>query len=368
MLRGEGLESKIAAQEESPINVLLTVEFSESELRQLAELSPRLQFVSRPASTLADIDFALWEETEVLYTACVLPEPEDVPNLRWVQLHSAGVNQLLDHPLLAISDIQFTTTSGIHATSIAEYTFTMFLAFGHRLLEMIDMKRRGEWTREEPICNRLISRQVDVASLKPFMPLELRGKTLGIVGYGSVGREIARLGAAFGMSVLATKRDLRQLDEQGYVEAGTGDPEAVIVDRLYPPQALHSMLRECDFVAVTVPLTEETYHLVDGAALKAMKPKAVLVNVSRGAVIDESALVTALEAGELGWAGLDVFEQEPLPSDSPLWDLPNVILSPHVAGFSPQYNARAARLFTENMQRYLSDEPLLNRVERRRGY
>ncbi|MBN1287802.1 MAG: D-2-hydroxyacid dehydrogenase [Anaerolineae bacterium] len=354
--------------EEAPVNVLLTVDFSEAELRQLAEVSSRLQFVCRPTPNLVDIDLALWDETEVLYTTCVLPEPEDVPRLRWVQLHSAGANHLFDHPLLGIPGIMFTTASGIHAAGVAEYVFAMFLAFGHRLLPMVEMKSKGEWPREEAACNRLIPRHVDVPNLRPFVPVELRGTTLGIVGYGSIGREVARLGATFGMTVLATKRDMRQLAEQGYVEPGAGDPEAVIVDRLYPPQALHSMLRECDFVALTVPLTAATRHLIDEKALAAMKPGAVLVNVSEGKVIDEAALVAALKAGKLGGVALDVFEQEPLPSDSPLWDLPRVILSPHTAGFSAQYNVRAARLFAENMRRYLAREPLLNLVERKRGY
>jgi phosphoglycerate dehydrogenase-like enzyme len=202
-----------------------------------------------------------------------------------------------------------------------------------------------------------------------FTPLELRGRTLGIVGYGSIGREIARLGETFGMTVLATKRDVKHPAEEGYlIEKTLGDPQAQIVDRLYPPQALHSMVRECDFVVITVPLTGETRHIFSAAALAAMKPTAVLVNVSRGAVVDEKALVEALKYGGIAGAALDVFEQEPLPPDSPLWDLPNVILSPHIAGVSHQYDARAARLFAQNLTRYLDGKPLLNVVNRDLGY
>ena len=141
-----------------------------------------------------------------------------------------------------------------------------------------------------------------------------------------------------------------------------------MVDRLYPPQALRSMLRECDFVAVSVPLTEQTRHLIGAEALAVMKPSAVLVNVSRGEVVDQTALIHALQAERLGGAGLDVFEQEPVPSDSPLWELPNVIISPHVAGFSYKYNERAAHLFAENLRLYLAGEPLLNLVNRDFGY
>jgi phosphoglycerate dehydrogenase-like enzyme len=352
-------------QETALVNVLLTHDFSDQELERLAGISPRLHFVSHPAQPLPDIGADLWEQVEVLYTPYYLPDPEDVPNLRWVQFHSAGVNQFLDAPLMQVHDITFTTASGIHATTIAEYVFAMLLAFGHKLLDMLVMKARGEWPKNAPVT----AQDADAMRQGQFTPLELRGRTLGIVGYGSIGREIARLGETFGMTVLATKRDVKHPAEEGYlIEKTLGDPQAQIVDRLYPPQALHSMVRECDFVVITVPLTGETRHIFSAAALAAMKPTAVLVNVSRGAVVDEKALVEALKYGGIAGAALDVFEQEPLPPDSPLWDLPNVILSPHIAGVSHQYDARAARLFAQNLTRYLDGKPLLNVVNRDLGY
>jgi phosphoglycerate dehydrogenase-like enzyme len=147
-----------------------------------------------------------------------------------------------------------------------------------------------------------------------------------------------------------------------------GDPNAEIPDRLYPPEALASMARECDFLVLTLPLAEGTRHIVNEAVLSAMKPTAVLVNVGRGGTVDEAALINALAANKIAGAGLDVFEEEPLPPGSPLWNMDNVIISPHVSGTSAHYHEKAAALFMANLERYLEKRPLLNRVKRDHGY
>jgi len=139
-------------------------------------------------------------------------------------------------------------------------------------------------------------------------------------------------------------------------------------DRIYPPERLREMLAECDFVVISLPLTSETRGLIGEEELQAMKPTAYLVNVSRGGIVNEPALIKALQEGWIAGAGLDVFEMEPLPPDSPLYDLDNVILSPHVAGFSPHYDERASDLFAENLRRYLAGEELLNLVDKKAGY
>jgi phosphoglycerate dehydrogenase-like enzyme len=263
---------------------------------------------------------------------------------------------MLESPLFTEGKIIFTNASGIHATNIAEYVFMMLLAFGHRLPTLLDYQREHRWPTKE-----------DYAAL---IPLELRDSTLGIVGYGSLGREIARVAQAFGMEVLAVKRNVRQPEdtEAHYVISGTGDPEGAHFHRLYPPEALISMVRVCDFVVLTVPLTETTRGMVSAEVLAAMKPSAYLVNVGRGSVVDEEALVQALQEGRLAGAALDVFATEPLPAESPLWALPNVIISPHVAGNTANYNEKAARLFVENLKRYVAQQDLLNRVDREQGY
>ncbi|HEX2949646.1 MAG TPA: D-2-hydroxyacid dehydrogenase, partial [Armatimonadota bacterium] len=289
-----------------------------------------------------------------LYTGNQVPEPDTVPRLRWIQCHSAGVENVLAQPLLAAEDIIVTTTSGIHAPTIAELTFGMMLALAHKIPAMLRSQQKAEWLPDR---------------FNLLMPVELRGSTLGILGYGSIGRELARVAQAFNMTVLATKRDVMHpaaTDE--YEMPGTGDPEGALVERLYPPEATRSMVAECDFVVVTLPLTVKTKGVINQDILSAMKPTAFLFNVGRGGVVDEDALVKALQTGQIAGAGLDVFAQEPLPSASPLWRLDNVIISPHVAGNTNHYNESAAEVFRENLERYLSNQDLLNRVDRKREY
>jgi phosphoglycerate dehydrogenase-like enzyme len=171
------------------------------------------------------------------------------------------------------------------------------------------------------------------------------------------------------MNVLAVKRDVKTpTDTRSYIEAGTGDPEAEIPDRIYPPEALVSMAAECDFLVLLMPLTDETRGVINEDVFASMRETAVLVNMARGGVVNEADLITALQNGAIGGAILDVFETEPLPQDSVLWELPNVILSPHVAGNSHRYHARAAALFAENLQRYLENRPLLNLYDAEKGY
>lgn len=333
-------------------NVLVTKPFPNDLMERLHSVSPRLSITRHAAEDPADLPASV-SEVDVLYTARALPLPEDAPHLKWVQLHNAGIDHVADHPLLTVGDVAITTTSGIHAVNMAEYVFGQILAVGHRLRHMLEDKAKAHWPEDR---------------WARYLPRELRGATLGIVGYGSVGRQVARLADAFGMVVLAIKHDLRHLAQEGYVLPGTGDPGADIPTRIYPIAALHSFLRECDYVVIAVPLTSATYHLIDAAALDAMKPTAMLINVARGEIVDESALIDALEKGKIAWAALDVFAEEPLPAESPLWALPNALISPHVSGITPQYDERAVDLFAENLRRFVVGEPLLNVVDRERGY
>jgi phosphoglycerate dehydrogenase-like enzyme len=190
---------------------------------------------------------------------------------------------------------------------------------------------------------------------------------LGILGYGSIGREVGRLGRAFKMRVLALSRSGRRA-EGGYSVEKTGDPVGDIPEQFYQPEDLHAMLAECDYVVIALPLTPATHHLIGKAELQAMKPTAYLVNIARGPIADEAALVHALREGWIAGAGLDVFEEEPLPPESPLWYLENALISPHVAGFTPRYDERAADLFAENLTRLVNGDPLLNQVDKERGY
>jgi phosphoglycerate dehydrogenase-like enzyme len=184
----------------------------------------------------------------------------------------------------------------------------------------------------------------------------LPGKTLGIVGFGHVGRAIARLARSAGLRVLALRRTAAAL-------AGSAD-----VDAVHPPGALHALLRESDYVVLIVPLTPETTGLLGKPELSAMKPGAVLINIGRGQLVDEVALVDALRSGHLGGAALDVFTSEPLPATNPLWDLPNVLVTPHSMSTAVGENDLLVDLFCDNLRRYLAGEPLRNVFDRKRGY
>ena len=336
------------------VQALTTMRFTDDLLTQLRAVSPRLHLVQQTCHDDDEVESALTEhlDVEVLYTFDLPSKAlELAPGLRWLQLHSAGANHLLDHPIMK-SDVAITTVSGIHATPIAEYVFASILTYRWRVPMWTHCQREGRWPS---------------GRWGLYARPELRDSTLGIVGYGSIGREVGRIGQAFGMRVLALRRSAGRTKE-GYTSERTGDAAGSIPARFYGPDSLHEMLSKCDYVVIAVPLTPETLGLIGSEELKAMKSSAYLVNIARGPIVDEAALAQAVEQGWIAGAGLDVFEQEPLPADSPLWALENVLISPHVAGFTPRYDERAKALFAENLGRYLSGEPLLNLVDKTQGY
>ena len=327
------------------INVLSTLSFTDEFLERLRSASPRLVVSQHNAASADEVPSQYWDDVEVLCTLSAIPNPAQAPKLRWVQLHSAGVDHVMDTPLWG-SEVAITTASGIHPPNMVEYVYMVVLAFAHHLPRMLFYQARAEWPSQR---------------WAKFVPEELRAATMGVIGYGSVGQEVGRLAHAFGMRVLGMRRGVAGYELPDL--AGGHQP-----DQSYASDQLIEMLPECDYVVLAVPFTSATYHLIDRAALRAMKPTALLINVARGPVVDEAALVDALRAGWIAGAALDVFEQEPLPADSPLWTLENVILSPHVAGFTPHYDDRGTALFAENLRRYLAAEPLLNLVDRAREY
>lgn len=335
--------------------LLITARLEACWIERLKRLSPDLHIEQWPASSVQTFPGELWQGVEILYTSysLPLPAPEQVPHLRWVQLYSAGPDPILNHPLFQTSVI-FTTTSGVHAINMAEYVLTVVLAWFHRFPQTLALQQRGHWPSNTERTSVLVSQ-------------ELRGKTIGIVGYGSIGRQIARLADAFGMRVLAMQRSADHRDH-GFVFPGIGDSEGTIPDRYYAPDQLNSMLSESDVVVVAVPLTPNTLELFDDKAFQAMKSTAFFVNIARGDVCNESALVRALEKKQIAGAALDVFHQEPLPPDHPLWHLPNVYITPHIMGLTQEYDERAATIFEENLRRFLAGAPLYNVVDKVQGY
>jgi phosphoglycerate dehydrogenase-like enzyme len=336
------------------INVLMTVRADATLVERLQAISPRLSITHQPAHAATEILPDVWDGVEVLLTSGVLPDREMAPNLRWVQVTSAGVDRFMLHPLFEAKDLMLTSTSGMHAVMMAELSLGWMLSFAHYIPAMIERQAAHDWPRD---------------GREAYPSRRLRGATLGIVGYGSIGRELARLARAFGMEVLATKRDvMNPACRATYVEPGTGDPDGTMPHRLYPSQALKSMLKECDYVVLLTPRTPDTENLMDSEAIAAMKPGAVLINLARGGIVDEMALLKALESGALAGAAFDVFETEPLPEDSPLWDAPNLIISPHIGGQMDDYLGRALDVFAANLELYLDRRELLNVVNWEWGY
>jgi phosphoglycerate dehydrogenase-like enzyme len=252
--------------------------------------------------------------------------------LRWIQLTSAGAEQLL--PARARLDgIVVTNTRGIHVDLMADYALATMVMLNMHVPRFFADQQTRTWEQR--------------------LSVPLAGKTLGVVGAGAIGSEIARRAGAFGMRVLAVKRTPGPVD---------GAVEVVGV------AGLHDVLGRSDFVVLVVPQTVETRRMIGETALRAMKSTAYLVNIARGSVVDEPALVHALRKAWIAGAALDVFEEEPLPADSPLWSLPNVILTPHVAGEPADYARRVADVFVDNLTRLRRGEPFRNVVDFERGY
>lgn len=258
-------------------------------------------------------------------------------NVKWVHSLSAGVEKLL-FPALIESPVPLTNAKGVFKRSLAEFVVLGMLYFYKEVRRLVENQRAHRWG--------------------DFKVEWLPGKIMGVVGYGEIGQECARLAKALDVKVYATRRN---------VELSRNDP---VLDRIFPADRLHEMLAQVDVVVAAAPLTPETRHMLNDAAFAAMKPSAIVMNVGRGPVIDEAALVRALEQKRIAAAALDVFEKEPLPADSPLWDMPNVLISPHCTDRTrdPDWLDLSMQCFLENFRRYTHGEPLLNVVDKKAGY
>ncbi len=286
-----------------------------------------------------------------------LPEaiPEAMPHLRMVQVPSAGVDWMRTHPIWQ-SDVAICSASGVHGVQIAEHVMMLALALRRHLPQFVEAQRAHQWRHDTPT------------------PPELYGATLGLVGYGHIGRGVAHLARAFGMRVLATSasaRERRPLAIPGV--APFADPPAIPAesekrDEMLPHAELPQLLGAADVVVICAALTPQTEGLIDAAALRQLKPGALLINIARGKIVVEAALIEALREGRLAGAGLDVTAEEPLPPQSPLWDLPNVIVTPHVSGKSLHYVERTVNILCANIAALQRGEPLPTAVDRGRGY
>jgi phosphoglycerate dehydrogenase-like enzyme len=309
-------------------------DISESHIQEIQRLAPdRNVIVSDNPTEIAP----LMDEVEIA-TGWV---PRDVlsglKNLRWFQQWGAGADWLFKYPEYMEKDFILTNVSGLHAIPISEHIISLVLALGRDLSKAIQAQAKREWTGHED-----------------FKVFELPGKTMVLVGVGAIGERTAEIATSLGMRVFGIRRN--------------PDRPANGVEAIFAPSQLPELLPHADFLVITAPLTSETRGIIGDPELRAMPSSAYIINIGRGGIIDESALVHALKDGWIAGAGLDVFENEPLLPDSPLWDMDNVIITPHYAGKTPYYAARAIEIFINNLQRYQAEEPMVNLVDKALGY
>jgi phosphoglycerate dehydrogenase-like enzyme len=268
------------------------------------------------------------------------PQLLDAKKLKWIHSTSAGVAQLM-YPALRDSGILVTNPSGIFSVPMAEHTIGLLLALSRNFPDSVRQQDRKTWSQQELWDH-------------PQHLTELNGKILLIVGFGSIGREIAKRAAAFGVRVW------------GVTRSGKGDSS--FAEKIVAASLLHDLLPHADFVIIAAPETSETKNLIGVAEIASMKPGARLINVGRGSLLDEAALVRALETGVLGGAALDVAETEPLPKNSPLWNAPNMFLTPHTSAVSDRLWDRETKMLLELLEHWFDGRELFNQIDFARGY
>jgi len=265
--------------------------------------------------------------------------PDLAPNVRWVQASGAGIGQLVHRMGYAerMPNTVITTASGVHARPLSEFVIMVMLMFSRNIFRIQEQQARKHWER--------------------LAGTDLAGRTLGIIGMGHIGVDVARMSRPFGLRIVGTKRQIAGID-----------PRSLSLDELYSPPDLDKVLRQAEFLVLCAPHTYETENLIAARELALMPKGAVIINIARGAEINEPDMIEALRSGHLGGAALDVFAEEPLPVTSPLWDMPNVLISPHSASTSDRENERITNLFCANLRRFLNGEPLNNILDPERLY
>ena len=309
-----------------------------SFMESLAREFPAVRFDS--PRDLAEAEEALPEAAVVFGWAVRASNFARARSLRWIHVSAAGVGSAL-FPALVESEVVLTNGRGLHAVAMAEHALGVMLALARRLHLARDAQRDRRWS-QVPLW------------IEPPGPGQLEGGTLGLLGLGAVGRALAQRAAALGMRVIAVRRHPAREPAPAHEQWGV--------------ERLDDLLACADWMVLAAPLTAETRGLIGRERLARLRPTAALVNLGRGALVDEGALCEALAAGRLAGAALDVFEHEPLPDDSPLWSMPNVIVTPHISGLGPRYWERGVELFRRNLTAFLDGRPLENVVDKRAGY
>ena len=328
------------------MRLIIDADVQPGTVERLRALSPDLEVVDRTGDPTFDVSTLDDGEVEVLIGGGAPDDLGRVPSLRWLQVRSAGVDHMTADPPWR-KGLLVTNAKGVYAVPIGEYVSGMVLRVHQPAATWSADQAAHRWPDEPSLID------------------PIRGKTAVIAGYGSIGREVARQLAALGMRIVAIKPHPDARADASYRVPGTGDPDGSIPERIVGNDGLLDAAREADVLVLTMPLTDASRGVIGRKVLAALPPRAWLINVSRGALVDEPALLEALRAGRLAGAVLDVFGEEPLPAHSPWWDAPNVILTPHASGHTLRY---FDELVVENVRRYLAGEPLLNPVDPERGY
>ncbi len=322
---------------------------SSEEMAALRDAHPGVEIVEAFGNdAIADPDLS---DVSILMTDQRVPKDlRACPKLKWIQLVSAGANQVTN-TVIADSDILVTTASGLHGVPIAQFVTGALLMLVHRFPQLASIQATRRWPEGRWDLRGAL----------------LRGMTVGVVGYGSIGRECARQLHALGMRVVAL--DPAGKRDEGYnIWPGTGDPEGKLPERWFMPAQVREMLPLCDVVVVAVPLTPQTIGMIGRAELAVAKQGARIIIISRGGIVDETALAEALHTGHIAGAAVDCFVQEPPLSDHIFYDAPNLIMTPHMAGAFEGFWPALIKLFTENLRRFNQGLPLLNQANKRLGY
>ena len=331
------------------VSPILSARVRASDLERIRDAAPGSRIVNLSVEGLADGPV---EDVEVLLRGWLSSEAFDrllarAEGLRWVHSATSGVERALTPAALA-RNVVVTNARGVFTRPIAEHVLLIILAVARNLPELLELQRERTW--------------------QPLEGRELRDLTVGVVGVGSLGRAVASLAGAFGARVVAMRRNPAAAAEGEAPASDDGFPFEPQVERVVGPDGLHDLLAVSDFVVLAAPLTAETEGLIDEAALAAMKRDAWLVNVARGRLVDDRALIRALRDNRIGGAALDTFTDEPLPTSSPYWELSNVIVTPHTAWSSARVLDRSIELFCDNLGRFSRGEPLRNVVDPSAGY
>jgi D-2-hydroxyacid dehydrogenase (NADP+) len=326
-----------------PLNLFGGQSLDEKYLRQINSINSRIKITDISAEIIEEISgsHAIRKKVDaVLAEAEILNgfyPPKNLvaraSKLKWIHSPLTGVDPFLTSEIVA-SPIMLTNSRGIHGTQVSELAVTLMLMLVKQSARSLERQKANRW--------------------EAFTPDILYHKTVGILGFGVIGKELARLLKSFNMKVMVMES--RTIIRPAFV------------DKILPGGKLKEILSKSDFVVVTLPLTPDTEKLLNEDALRSMKSSAYLINVARGGIVDEKALVRALQERWIAGAGLDVFETEPLPVTSPLWQLPNVIITPHSAGRRPDYDQMATDLFVKNLKKYLAGKPLLNLIDKTKGF